>query len=190
VARFSSRHRYITIAAPGVHIPSLNSASELYIGDGTSQAAALTSGALALIWSAHPTETNRQIAARLIAGARDAGPPGPDNGYGRGVINPSRSAHGAITATSPNPVFTAAQPYLTALTFAAALAQPGPPQYGLQPPVTTRPASSPPSPQHSAPTVTIICLTLAALALLATLLITATPKLNRRSGALHNGSVR
>lgn len=116
VAKFSSRHQYVTVAAPGVKILSLNRTGLLYVGDGTSQAAALTSGALALIWSAHPKETNRQIAARLIAGLADAGPKGRDSSYGYGTINPGRSAGATITDASPNPVFAGADPYLRSMT--------------------------------------------------------------------------
>lgn len=115
VADFSSRHHYVTVAAPGVRILSLNRHSQLFVGDGTSQAAALTSAALALIWSAHPGESNRQIAARLIAGVQDVGPKGRDTEYGYGLINPGRSAAVRITSKSPNPVFAGADPYLAQL---------------------------------------------------------------------------
>ena len=47
VASFSSRHPYLTMTAPGVSIPSLGrDAGTAFIGDGTSQATALTSAAL------------------------------------------------------------------------------------------------------------------------------------------------
>jgi hypothetical protein len=115
VAGFSSRHGYVTVAAPGVNVLSLNRNSDLFVGDGTSQAAALTSAALALIWSAYPSESNRQVAARLVGGAQDAGPAGRDRAYGYGLVNPGRSVRLRLTASTPNPVFAAADPFLTQL---------------------------------------------------------------------------
>ena len=115
VASFSSRHGYVTVAAPGVNVLSLNRNSDLFVGDGTSQAAALTSAALALIWSAYPDESNRQIAARLVGGAQDAGPPGRDRAYGYGLVNPGGSVRLRLTASTPNPVFAAADPFLAQL---------------------------------------------------------------------------
>jgi subtilisin family serine protease len=118
VASFSSRHGYVTVAAPGVDVLSLNRDSDLFVGEGTSQAAALTSAALALIWSAYPRESNRQIAARLVGGAQDAGPQGRDRAYGYGLVNPGRSVRLRLTASTPNPVFAAADPFLAQLKLA------------------------------------------------------------------------
>ena len=111
--KFSSHHPYLTVAAPGVNIPTINGRDVIYVGDGTSQATALTSGALALIWAAHPSETNRQITARLVAGVRDAGAAGPDSTYGYGTINPATSIAVTLGVHPLNPVFTRADPFLT-----------------------------------------------------------------------------
>ena len=115
VAGFSSRHGYVTVAAPGVNVLSLNRNSDLFVGDGTSQAAALTTAALALIWSAYPSESNRQIAARLVGGAQHVGPPGHSRTYGYGLVNPGRSVRLSLSASTPNPVFAAADPFLAQL---------------------------------------------------------------------------
>ncbi len=113
---FSSVHRYLTVAAPGDAVTSLNRDGDVFVGSGTSQAAALTSGALALIWSAHPRETNRQITARLMAGLHDIGPPGRDREFGFGLVDAGASVRAAPTPSTPNPVFTGADPFLQALT--------------------------------------------------------------------------
>ncbi|MGI8879642.1 MAG: S8 family peptidase [Jatrophihabitans sp.] len=162
VAKFSSRHRYVTVAAPGVHVLSLNRAGVLYVGDGTSQAAALTSGALALIWSAHPKETNRQIAARLMAGLSDAGPKGRDSSYGYGIINPGRSAGATVTDASPNPVFAGADPYLRSLTRS---------QKALPTPKAAVPATPGKAVRSTAPTRSTTLRAVAALAVAALALI-------------------
>jgi hypothetical protein len=114
-ADFSSVHPYLTVAAPGDAITSLNRDGQVYVGSGTSQAAALTSGALALIWSAHPAESNRMIVARLMAGLRDAGPAGPDKNFGYGIVDADSSIAGDPPANTPNPVFTGADPFLKQL---------------------------------------------------------------------------
>ena len=126
-ATFSSRHDYLTVAAPGVNIPTVNAKDVIYVGDGTSQSTALTSGALALIWAAHPSETNRQVTARLMAGVRDAGPAGHDSTFGYGTIDPARSIAATLGPHPLNPVFTRADPFRTVRGPAAARALARPP---------------------------------------------------------------
>ena len=133
-AKFSSRHAYLTVAAPGVNIPTINAKDVIFIGDGTSQATALTSGALALMWAAHRTETNRQITARLMAGVQDAGSPGPDPVYGYGTIDPSTSIAATLGPHAVNPVFTRADPFLVVRGPAAAKALARPPVTTARPP--------------------------------------------------------
>jgi len=113
VTSFSSRHPYLTVSAPGDNVPSL-SRNAAYIGEGTSQATALTSAALALIWSKYPHETNRQVLSRLLDTATDRGPTGRDPSYGYGVIQPAAAiATAAPAATAKNPVLDAVQPLIT-----------------------------------------------------------------------------
>jgi subtilisin family serine protease len=113
VASFSSRHPYLTLTAPGDNIPSL-SRDSAYIGEGTSQATAITSAALALVWSRYPTESSRQILARLLTTATDRGPHGRDPAYGYGVINPAAAIAAAVpAATVANPVLDGAKPLLS-----------------------------------------------------------------------------
>ncbi|HET6209373.1 MAG TPA: S8 family serine peptidase [Jatrophihabitans sp.] len=111
VLPFSSRHPYLTVSAPGDNIPSL-SRDSAYIGEGTSQATAMTSAALALIWSKYPTETNRQVLTRLLSTTTDRGPAGRDSSYGLGVINPAAAIAAHPAAGAPNLVFDGAQPLL------------------------------------------------------------------------------
>jgi subtilisin family serine protease len=146
---FSSVHPYLTVVAPGEAVTSLNRNGAVFVGAGTSQAAALTSGALALIWSAHPAEDNRHIAARLMAGLRDLGPAGHDADFGYGVVDADASVASAPTAATPNPAFTSADPFLAQLAstpqdlpipLPAAIKDPvesyrrAPPAMGIQPP--------------------------------------------------------
>jgi subtilisin family serine protease len=113
IASFSSRHPYLTVSAPGDNIPTL-SRDSAYIGEGTSQATALTSAALALIWSKYPTESARQVLTRLLGTVTDRGPAGRDPAYGFGVIDPAKAiAASAPAPTVANPVLDAARPLLS-----------------------------------------------------------------------------
>jgi subtilisin family serine protease len=118
VPAFSSRHPYLTVSAPGDNIPTL-SRDSAYIGEGTSQATAMTSAALALIWSKYPTETNRQVLTRLLSTATDHGPHGRDSAYGIGIINPQAAIAANPAATTPNLVLDGVQPLLTRLSATA-----------------------------------------------------------------------
>ncbi|MCW2539768.1 MAG: peptidase [Frankiales bacterium] len=112
VAPYSSRHSYLTVSAPGDAIATLSRQSgTAFVGDGTSQATAITSAALALIWSKYPTATNKQILSRLLSTVVDKGPKGRDPAYGIGVINTGAAVRSGI-ATAPDPVFDGVQPLL------------------------------------------------------------------------------
>jgi subtilisin family serine protease len=111
VSPFSSRHPYLTVTAPGDRIPSL-SRDSAYIGEGTSQATALASAALAMIWSRYPTETNRQVLTRLLSSVTDRGPRGRDSAYGLGVINPAAAIATHPVAGAANVVFDGVAPLL------------------------------------------------------------------------------
>jgi len=104
----SNQGPYLGASAPGVHIPGPNLARSMGMSNGTSAACALTSAAVALVWSRYPKLTNRQVVARLLATARDEGPPGRDDAFGYGVIRPYQAITTDVPADAPNPVFDAA----------------------------------------------------------------------------------
>lgn len=114
VTEFSSRHRYLSVTAPGSNIATLTREPDTaYAESGTSHATAITSGALALIWSRYPRESARQILTRLLATVADRGPKGRDPAYGFGVINPAAAiAASPAVAAGPNPVLDGAAPLL------------------------------------------------------------------------------
>jgi subtilisin family serine protease len=101
----SDRGPYVSLAAPGVHIQGLTLPRRRVYADGSSAAAALTSGAIALVWSKYPQLTNRQVVARVLATARDLGPPGKDDLYGYGGIRPYQAIMTEVSANAPNPIF-------------------------------------------------------------------------------------
>ena len=113
VASFSSRHRYLTMSAPGVNIASIGPGGAPFSGDGTSQATAIASAVAALVWSKYPSLTASQVVARILAtlARRTAA---PDSSYGYGILN----ADGAVTAdvptSAPDPVAALARPFMNA----------------------------------------------------------------------------
>ncbi|MEP6599164.1 MAG: S8 family serine peptidase [Actinomycetota bacterium] len=112
VATFSSRHRYLTMSAPGVAIASLGRVpGTAFSGDGTSQATALTSASLALVWSKYPRLSGRQVLSRVLA-TLDRKSASRDPGYGYGIVNPNRAITATVAPSAPNPVFEALDPFL------------------------------------------------------------------------------
>lgn len=112
VPDWSSKHPYLTVSAPGVGVPTISRVpGEAFFGDGTSQAAALTSGGLAVIWSKYPQLTNRQVVARLLATV-DFRQTKRDPGSGFGVINIGSAVNASVPTDAPNPVFDAVAPFL------------------------------------------------------------------------------
>ena len=112
VPAFSSRHPYVTAVAPGFNVPSLGRMPGMpFHGNGTSQATAITSAALALIWSKFPALTNRQILSRLLA-TLDKPRATRDPAYGFGAINPEKAITADVAAARPDPIFSALDPYV------------------------------------------------------------------------------
>ncbi len=113
VASFSSRHRYLTMSAPGVNIASIGPQGAPFSGDGTSQATAIASAVAALVWSKYPSLTASQVVARMLA-TLDHRTAAPDPSYGYGILN----ADGAVTAdvptSAPDPVAALARPFMNA----------------------------------------------------------------------------
>jgi len=165
VTSFSSRHPYLTVSAPGDNVPSL-SRDAAYIGEGTSQATALTSAALALIWSKYPHETDRQVLTRLLDTVTDRGPTGRDPAYGYGVIQPAAAiAAAAPAATAKNPVLDAVQPLIISAAGVRRLAAAGAAHPGLGS-YQVRPAGTGPEPRL----ITLVGLAIGALLLAVVLL--------------------
>jgi subtilisin family serine protease len=112
VPPFSSRHPYLTLVAPGVGIASLGRVpGAAYLGDGTSQATAITSAALALVWSKYPSLTGRQIVTRVLATLSHRAPT-HDLAYGYGSLAVGRAIRAAVPPSAANPVYDALTPFL------------------------------------------------------------------------------
>lgn len=94
VAKFSQDGAYVDLASPGVDVPTwCDKTFKSYCpqSNGTSQATAITSGAAALIWSAHPKWTANQVLRVMIDTAgRDWPKSTPSRYLGYGTIRPAQ----------------------------------------------------------------------------------------------------
>lgn len=77
------------VAAPGEWVLT-DCREKCALVSGTSFSTSYVAGGLALMMEAWPTLSGREIAAHLLASARDAGDAGPDETYGRGVLDLGR----------------------------------------------------------------------------------------------------
>ena len=111
VASFSAREPYLSLVAPGVDVPSLGRIpGDAFSGDGTSQATALVSAALALAWSKYPAISGEQLVTRLLA-TLDAHTDTPSDAYGYGLLDAFTLVNDSVAPDAPNPVYAAAAPF-------------------------------------------------------------------------------
>ncbi len=102
VASFSNHNEHKTIAAPGKDVYGLKCGSDDAYGtmSGTSMAAPIVSGALALLRVANPHITAKQAEQALISTAKDAGDAGFDPYYGWGIMQ----LNSAVKQVTSDPV--------------------------------------------------------------------------------------
>ncbi|MCW2945786.1 MAG: hypothetical protein JWR24_2503 [Actinoallomurus sp.] len=107
----TQRQSYVSVAGPGYGVGFVGKTGKYFSnGWGTSQAAALTAGAAALVRSRNPQMAARQVVQRIIATAKDVSAPGRDDLTGYGVVRINRAmdpAHYPVPQNAPNPVFDA-----------------------------------------------------------------------------------
>ena len=88
VASFSSRSRFVDLAAPGQDMMVASALDQGWASeDGTSFAAPLVSGAAAWVWTTRPGLDASQLFEVMRRSATDIGPPGRDNASGYGVLD-------------------------------------------------------------------------------------------------------
>ncbi|WP_051468230.1 S8 family serine peptidase [Actinomadura oligospora] len=99
----SQRQPYVAVGAPGVDVGGLSQTGHVWTtGEGTSQASALTAGAVALIRAKFPQMKAREVVQLLTNTTKDFGSP---DQLGRGVISIPRALRTKVPASAPNPVF-------------------------------------------------------------------------------------
>jgi hypothetical protein len=73
-------------------------------GSGTSPAAAIVSGVAAMVRAEFPDLDAAGVVERLVSTAVDAGPPGWDGQYGRGVVDPVAALTADVAPVDRNPL--------------------------------------------------------------------------------------
>ncbi|MFC0037095.1 S8 family peptidase [Actinomadura rayongensis] len=95
----------VDVAAPGVHIGTLDRQGKMIRASGTSASTALTSAVVALVRAKYPTMSAREVVQRIIATAKDVGPSGKDEQTGYGLVMPYRALTANVPKNATNPVY-------------------------------------------------------------------------------------
>jgi type VII secretion-associated serine protease mycosin len=120
-AKFTNRHTYISVAAPGVEIVSADVAGHGYIlGTGTSSSAAFVAGMSALVKARYPKLTPSEVKQALEEGATHRPPDGRSSDIGTGVADAygalrtaariNKAEHGGSSLPRPQPTSRPAPP--------------------------------------------------------------------------------
>jgi hypothetical protein len=99
----SSNGAWVDVAAPGTHIVSTWDGGGYEIASGTSMAAPLVSGLVALMKSVRPDLTPDEVESLLKGTAHDLGIPGRDSAFGYGLIDASAAVSAAAAYVRPTP---------------------------------------------------------------------------------------
>lgn len=100
----SSQGITIGVAAPSEQLIGVRPDGR-YVGwAGTSGATPIVSGVVALVRAAHPELDAANVIQRVLATARDAGPPGPDFSYGHGVLDAAAAIGAEVPLVDANPL--------------------------------------------------------------------------------------
>jgi type VII secretion-associated serine protease mycosin len=96
-ANISVSGKEVVLAAPAIDIASTFINAKYTVTDGTSDATAIVAGVAALVRSKFPNLSAAEVIHRMTATAIDKGPPGRDEDYGYGIVDPV----GALTKDVP-----------------------------------------------------------------------------------------
>ncbi|BCJ38209.1 hypothetical protein Athai_57120 [Actinocatenispora thailandica] len=99
--------KQVVIAAPAVDIVSTGSTdgnSEYQSADGTSMAAPIVAGTVALIRAKYPKLDAANVINRLVETAKDQGDPGRDNYFGYGTVRPVDALTKDVPTVTKNPL--------------------------------------------------------------------------------------
>jgi serine protease len=113
-AKFTNRHTYISVAAPGVEIVSADVTGHGYIlGTGTSSSAAFVAGMGALVKARYPRLTSAEVKQALEEGTTHRPPDGRSSEIGTGVADAfgalrtagriNKAEHGGAAVVSQQP---------------------------------------------------------------------------------------
>jgi subtilisin family serine protease len=113
---WTERQPYVSVAAPGVDVPTINPEHltidghpEAELTRGTSNSTALVAGVVALVRSKYPSMPAREVVQRITDTAvRQPGQQAPSAAAGSGIVDVYRSLNVPdypVPASAPNPVY-------------------------------------------------------------------------------------
>ncbi|MEO5533814.1 MAG: S8 family serine peptidase [Pseudolysinimonas sp.] len=103
-AKASSQGITIAVAAPSEGLVGVTPSGSVVTWAGTSGATPIVAGIVALVRAAHPELDAANVINRLIATARDAGPPGDDFTYGFGYVDAAAAVSADVPTVTANPM--------------------------------------------------------------------------------------
>ncbi len=92
------------ISAPSENLVGVIPGGGYVLWDGTSGAAPIVSGIVALVRAAHPELSAVNVINRILATAHDKGAAGPDDLYGYGVVDAAAAVTADVPSVTANPL--------------------------------------------------------------------------------------
>lgn len=92
------------ISAPSENLVGVIPGGGYVLWDGTSGAAPIVSGVVALVRAAHPELSAANVINRILATAHDKGAPGPDDLYGYGLVDAAAAVRADVPSVTANPL--------------------------------------------------------------------------------------
>ncbi len=92
------------ISAPSENLVGVIPGGGYVLWDGTSGAAPIVSGIVALVRAAHPELSADNVINRILKTARDKGAAGPDDLYGYGLVDAAAAVRTDVPAVTANPL--------------------------------------------------------------------------------------
>jgi len=105
-ASFDASAQGITIgtSAPSEELVGVAPGGTLVRWGGTSGAAPIVAGIVALVRAAHPELDAANVINRIVATSREVGEPGPDAIYGFGLVDAAAAVSGSVPLVDANPM--------------------------------------------------------------------------------------
>jgi subtilisin family serine protease len=94
----------IGVVAPSERLVGVTPSGRTITWAGTSGATPIVAGVVALVRAAHPDLDAANVINRVVATARDAGPPGADFTYGFGLVDAAAAVSADVPAVTANPM--------------------------------------------------------------------------------------
>jgi len=92
------------VSAPSENLVGVIPGGSYVLWDGTSGAAPIVAGVVALVRAAHPELNAANVINRIVATAHDKGAPGPDDLYGYGLVDAAAAVRTDVPAVTANPL--------------------------------------------------------------------------------------